>query len=550
MTLRTVAAFESEGNFAPYRVTAPTKLQFERMQDRLVHGENEFCDRYPELAGDYDLDSLLTEHPSALNVLSFEHDKYALAVSVGNIINEHLAGPKLSARDLTAVKSNADLWFERDHKYLDLVTISEQGCWELPKYIDHIKPNRARCPQPRVYSREHDDVRQQMGSAWMWDRVIGPLPDDKLPNGRRAFWPDHRCNNKACVYPRHVALGRPEANDAFTARMDMMEFYETWTSNQWARPSFGYPDGISDIVHESEVQVLSDRSVILPLAMSRRELEASVRELAGAPHLPDGGWTTDPGYHVLFGALKRGVDFDDVSGCWNARFDLNLLSPHKKTITHACGNQNCCNIRHMDIADEQKKYYLIQDGSFVTLPDGRLVNTETGEYLPPYWESWSLYWNWLKKYSGVPTPEQEVELEDEPDFEVLLSEVDFLHLWVHPLTGCWENERFYPRWSANGNQQNAYGFHRSGYGEFGRSTHRYLLYKYLESTGVTELPDLSMDADHRCNNRRCCNPLHMQFTGKDAHRKLTNDRIKHDDSLIRQRVARNFKLRYLGVRKR
>jgi len=108
------------------------------------------------------------------------------------MINTHLAGPKLSARDLTAVKSNADLWFERDHKYLDLVTISEQGCWELPKYIDHIKPNRARCPQPRVYSREHDDVRQQMGSAWMRDRVIGPLPDDKLPNGRRAFWPDHQ----------------------------------------------------------------------------------------------------------------------------------------------------------------------------------------------------------------------------------------------------------------------------------------------------------------------------------------------------------------------
>jgi hypothetical protein len=324
--------------------------------------------------------------------------------------------------------------------------------------------------------------------------------------------------------------------------MDAMEEYEYWTSHLWARPSFAYPDGLSEIVHESEVRVISDRSVILPVHMSRKEFEACTRVLMGAHHLPDGGYTTDPGYHVLFGALRRGVTFDDTSGCWNACFDLDQLAPHKKTITHACGNKQCVNIRHMDIAEDQKKYYQIQRESYITLPGGEIVNTHTGEMLPSYWESWMLYWNWLR-----PNSDSSGEGDDGADY--LLSETDFGHVWVHPLTGCWENERFYPRWSASGAQMNAYGFHRSSFGELGRSMHRYLLYKYMEYIGTPMEPDLAIDADHCCDNRRCCNPLHMQFTDKAAHNVITRRRLKNEPDEVARLVKSLTKLRKLGRRR-
>lgn len=546
MALRTESGVEQEGNYYPYRVHIPTAEHYTEMCDRLIHGEVAFNERYPSLCTDYELVEFLGEHPEALEFLAFDHSEGDLERFSMNVINELLAGPKQSLQDFIHLK-NRDIWHERDKAYLDKVVINDHGCWEMPKYVDHIKPNRARYPQPRTYSRAHGDVRQQMGAAWMWERIIGPIPDDKLPNGRRAFWPDHRCNNKSCVYPRHVVLGKPQANDAFTARMDMMSDYLDWMTQRWARPSFGYPEGLTDIVDASEVQVLSERSVMLPPRMSKREFDACVRALGSATHLPDGGYTTDPGYHVLMGAIKKGLDFDDATGCWIARFDLDILPPHRKTISHACGNNQCCNIRHMDIAESQKRYYEIPAEQFITLPDGYIVNTESGEKLPSYWDSWLLYWNWLKKYSASPSPAQELELADEPTCEEILSEADFSHIWVHPLSGCWENDHFYPRWTANGNQANAYGFHRSTYGEYGRSTHRYLLHKYLEYIGEPQEVDRSLDADHRCNNRRCCNPLHMQFTDKESHRRLTYGRSTTPNEIGRI-VAQRVRLRNLGRR--
>lgn len=545
-TIRTVSAFETEPNKAPFFVYAPTEQQFEAMNDRLEHGETAFREKYPELIDNYDLETFLCQFPDPEPFYTSIDRESAPELYVMNHVNERLAGPRISLRDFLALRS-MDIWHESDMSNLRTISINEWGCWEMPKYIDHIKPDRALYPQPRAYSVRHGDVRKQMGAAWMWERVIGALPPDSLKSGKRAFWGDHRCGNKACVYPRHIAMGRPEANDAFTARLDAMEEYNRWTSRLWARPSFAYPDGLDDIVHESEVRVLSDRAVLLPAHMSRKELDACVRTLSKAHHLPDGGYTTDPGYHVLLGAIKRGLDFDEHTGCWNARFDLDALPPHKRTISHACGNGQCVNIRHMDIAEDQRKFYQVQEYAFITLPDGRLVNTETGESLPPYWESWMLYWNWLKKYSGSPSPEQELELEQEEDHELVLSAIDFEHIWVHPLTGCWENERFYPRWTVNGSQANAYGFHRNAYGDLGRSTHRYLLYKYLEFKGESIEPDDTLDADHRCNNRRCCNPLHMQFTDRESHQQSTRRRTGYSDEIGR-RVSQLMALRKLGRR--
>jgi len=547
--IRQEAAHESLPRSGKNIVHAPTSEQYTAMLDRLVHGEEAFRDTYPELALDFDFDEYVIRHPEVPGLLNYylapgeEPERIST-----NIVRELLAGPKQSVRDFVELSSRTELWHERDIKWLQMVTISGNGCWEMPKYVDHIIPDRARYPQPVTYSSEHGDIRKQMGAAWMWDRVIGPLPLDKLPDGKRAFWPDHRCNNKACVYPRHTVLGKPEANDAFTARMETMRTYKDWTSRQWARPSFAYPDGLESIVHESEVLVLSDRAVILPVHMSKKELIECESILIGAPHLPDGGWTTDLGIHVLFGAIKRGLDFDEETGCWNARFNLDQLSPHKQTITHECGNNRCCNIRHMDITKDHKQYYSLQEESFVTEPDGRIINTNTGEYLPPYWQSWMLYWDWLKKYSGSPSAQQERELESENSPQELLTEIDFEHIWVHPLTGCWENQRFYPRWTASGAQQNAYGFHRS-FGEFGRSTHRYLLYKFYEAVGDKLEPDLAFDADHKCNNRRCCNPLHLEFEVKSEHRILTANRIKYGTyrvKVARTLIARNTRLRNLG----
>jgi hypothetical protein len=542
MTLRTLSAFEAEGNHSPYRIHAPTPEQYYQMNDRLVHGEVAVSNLYPELTRDYDLNVLAVTHPEIWDVFSFDIAVEGLPIYVPNIINEHLAGPKLSARDLLVLR-NRELWYEQDEKYLDQIRVNVDGCWEMPKYIDHIKPMRARYPQPRTYSSEHDDIRQQMGGAWMWDRVVGPLPTDKLPNDRRAFWPDHRCNNKACVYPRHLVLGTSYANDAFTARMDMMSTYEEWTSKQWARASYAYPDGIEGLLSSDEMIVLSDRAVLLPVSMSKKEFEACRKTLAQAHHLPDGGSTTDPGYHVLLGAMRRGLDFDSETGCWNARIDLDTIAPHKRTVTHACGNMQCVNIRHMDIAEDQKKYYMIQASSYVTLPSGEVVNTNTGELLPSYWESWTLYWEWLRAYS-----ETSQSSEDNAQKEYLLSATDFGHVWVHPLTGCWENERFYPRWSSSGAQMNAYGFHRSSFGALGRSMHRYLLYKYMEFIGQKMVPDLSFDADHRCDNRRCCNPLHMQFTDKVAHNEQTRRRQRHEQDDVAVYIAGLSKLRKLGRR--
>lgn len=552
MTLRTVSAFETEGNHPPFRVTAPTRLQFERMHDRLTHGEVAFCEKYPELATDYNFAEFFSSHPEICGVTSFYlQDIDDLPGVTMNVVNELLAGPKKSIRDYIEMIEKEELWHEGDHRWLRKVRINLDGCWEMPKYLDLIEPDRARYPQPNVYSKKHGKIMKQQGAAWMWDRVIGEIPSDELPSGKRAFWTNHRCNNKACVYPRHVALGRPEANDAFTNRMESMAEYEKWTSNLWARPSFGYPEGLGDIVHESEVEVLSDRAVILPVRMSRREFDACVNVLSKANHLPDGGWTTDPGYHVLFGALKRGVDFDKVTGCWNARIDLDTMSPHKKTVTHACGNTQCCNIRHMDIADSHKKYYLVQENSYVTLPDGQIVNTETGELLPPYWESWDLYWNCLKKYSGSPSLEHEIELANEPDFEPILTETDFAHIWVHPLTGCWENTRFYPRWLPNGAQQSAYGYNGQKKPILGKNAHRLLLYKHFEYIGDPQAIDEGLDADHKCNNRRCCNPLHMQFTERKAHMQMTRDRAKLVTAAaaeISKIVGQRIMLRNLGGR--
>jgi len=545
--IRQVSAHESLPRSGKNIVHAPTHEQYGSMLDRLTHGESVFSAVHPKLADDYDFEEYLLEHPGLLDLLSYDlaPGEEPARVSI-NAIRELLAGPKHSVRDLLELSKNPDIWHVSDVKLLNKIRVSGKGCWEIPKYVDHIEPNRARYSQPYAYSYVHREMRKQMGAAWMWERIIGPIPEDTLPDGKRAFRPDHRCNNKSCVYPRHTVLGRSEVNDAFTTRMEMMASYEGWTTSLWARPSFAYPDGLARIVHESEVEVLSDRSVILPVSMSRKEFDACTNTLTSAPHLPDGGWTTDPGYHVLFGAVKRGLIFDDVTGCWNAQFDLNLLSPHKKTIAHACGNAQCCNIRHMDITDSHKQYYMLQHELYITVPDGRIVNTATGEFLPPYWESWMLYWDWLKKYSGSPSVDHETELVAEKYPLELLSETDFEHIWVHPLTGCWENERFYPRWTANGVQQNAYGFHRSGYGELGRSTHRYLLYKYFESIGEKLTPNLTTDADHRCGNRRCCNPLHMQFVTKPEHSRVTADRSKYPKPNVRSKVARNIRLRNPG----
>jgi len=185
----------------------------------------------------------------------------------------------------------------------------------------------------------------------------------------------------------------------------------------------------------------------------------------------------------------------------------------------------------MDIRDDHKKYYELQPESYVTLPNGNIVNVMSGEILPSYWESWNLYWNWLREHSIGDGEEQ------------LLGEVDFSHIWVHPLTGCWENERFYPRWSSSGAQQNAYGFHRANYGEYGRSTHRYLLHKYLEHLGVEVVVDMEKEADHCCDNRRCCNPLHMQLRSKKEHSTHTYERRKQ----VSEQVRRLQKLRRLGM---
>lgn len=540
--IRTESAFEGEPNRAPYSVYTPTEEQYKLMNDRLMHGEMVFCEKYPELVDDYDFWEFIEDHPELKEYIGFEIGEVEPERISLNPINELLAGPKRSIHDFAMLLKRADIWHESDMAHIAKIKISEHGCWEMPKYIDHIQPDRARYPQPRAFSPRHGDIRKQMGAAWMWERLIGVLPDEVLESGKRAFWGDHRCNNKACVYPRHVAFGKPEANDAFTARMDAMEEYDYWTSHMWARPSFAYPDGLGDIVHESEVRVLSDRAVILPIHMSRKEFDECMRVLPGLHHLPDGGYTTDPGYHVLFGAIRRGLDFDEETGCWNTRFDLDGLAPHKKTVVHACGNQRCVNFRHMDIATDQKKYFQIQPESYITLPNGEIVNTNTGELLPSYWKSWMLYWNWLRANSN--TSDEEDDRRGQ-----LLSATDFGHVWVHPLTGCWENERFYPRWSKSGAQMNAYGFHRSSFGELGRSMHRYLLYKYMEHIGMPVEPDLAIDADHCCDNRRCCNPLHMQFTDKAAHNEQTRRRQRNEPDDVARLVKSLTKLRKLGRRR-
>lgn len=524
-------------------VHAPTEEQYDLMLDRIVHGETAVIDKYPELARDYDFDEYLVGHPELHDLLSIDiTDGEELSRYTVNPIREQLAGPKQSVRDFVELTSRPDLWTEGDEKWFKKIKIDDFGCWEMPKYDDQIKPDRARYPQPYVYSHEHGDMRHQMGAAWVWDRVVGPLPEDKLPDGKRAFWPDHRCNNKACVYPRHTVLGRPEANDAFTARMEMLSANELWTSRQWARPSFAYPDGLDEIVHESEVQVLSDRAVILPVNMSKKEFDACVSRLANAPKLPSGGWTTDPGYHVLYSAIQKGLDFDDQTGCWNARIDLDTIPPHKKTIVHACGNQTCCNIRHMDIPADHRKDFQLQPESYVTLEDGRIVNIDSGEILPSYWGSWMLYWNWLRAESHTGTEECDELAIDGKVF--LLSKSDFSHIWVHPLTGCWESEQFYPRWTASGGQQNSYGFHHKLYEKIGKTTHRYLLNKYRELMGLPMVLDQKIEADHRCDNKRCCNPLHLEFLVKAEHNKVTRERARRPKDEIAVYVGRLTRLRW------
>ena len=538
-SLRSMSASEGLPNRDPFRVTAPTAEQYRKMFDRLVHGEDLFTAVYPELKEDVDWASLMEEFKDSASRFINLPDAFPerrIRTSTGEL----LAGPLLAIRDLQVLR-NYNLWHERDLRYVDQICISDSGCWELPAYIDHKQPKRARYPQVRTYSTEHEDIRQQMGPAWMWQRILSDLPPDKLPSGKRMFWPDHRCLNKNCVYPRHLALGTPYANDAQTQRVEHMQTYSEWKTKQWARPSFAYPEGLQNIVHESEVFVLSDRSVILPVRMSKCELEATFSALKGKDTLPRGRFTTDPGYHVFKGAMTKGFDFDEKTGCWNARVDLDSISPHIRTIIHMCGNQNCCNIRHMDISDTQRMYYEVVDSDYVTLPDGRIVHTLTGEILPPYWESWRLFWEWLR-----PRSQYDLDYESPHDKEYILGFVDFSHLWVHPLTGCWENESFYPRWSANGAQQNAYGFHRKRYAELGRSTHRYLYMKYMEQRyGVDTDELLDKDVDHCCNNRRCCNPLHMQDISRREHMRLTFDRRGVNEGIAKV-VNQRQRLRRLG----
>jgi hypothetical protein len=461
-----------------------------------------------------------------------------------NEIHEWLPGLLTSAQDLWHVLQLSELWHDGDERHLEAIRIGAHGCWEMPFYDDTKQPRRYRYPQPRAYSERAEKKVQWQGAAWMWTRLIGEIPDVRTPSGKRALWTDHRCSNRACVYPRHIALGTIQANNAFTARLNTMRTYNSWQSERWARASYAFPDGIRDLVADCDVTLLSERSAITSIEISRMELEASVLALSGRSTMPRAGFTTDPGHHVLFAALKRGVDFDEVQGCWVARFDLNQLAPHKQTITHPCGDERCVNPRHMDITEGHKKYYDLNTDAYMTLPNGNIVNLETGEILPSYWESWNLYWNWLKKYSD-PLPEHEANEFTLDDTERLLSEVDFSHIWVHPLAGCWENERFYPRWGPNGNQQNGYGFHRATYGKLGRSTHRYLLYKYHNFIGKPVRVSLEKEADHCCNNRRCCNPLHLQFRDKKSHASKTQERIRMQRDDVAQKVARLAGLRKL-----
>ena len=220
-SLKTESAFEGMPNRHPYRVTAPTPEQYDKMFDRLTHGELVFSELYPELTALPSIKQIACDYPWALRKLEGVTPDDALC-TYRNTIGEELAGPLPSMRDLAVLSGIEGLWHEKDANYLEKIRITAQGCWVLPAYIDHKQPKRARYPQVRTYSPQHDDIRQQMGPAWMWQRILGDFPPDTLRDGRRAFWPDHRCLNKNCVYPRHLALGTPYANDAHTSRVEAM----------------------------------------------------------------------------------------------------------------------------------------------------------------------------------------------------------------------------------------------------------------------------------------------------------------------------------------
>ena len=498
----------------------PTRKQLEAIYDGQSSGEQLFADRWSDLKDQLDW---------------WQNDRM-----------ERLAGLRTSIRDYEYLRTQV-LWTDNDIKWLDKITIDyDTGCWELPYYKEKPGPmeNRARYPQPYAYDFESERSYKMMGARWMWQRVVGEIgtktleinPATNLEGKKPKLWVHHACENKGCVYPRHHHMGTRQFNDAERKQLEAIFEVRRLQENAWRRPSPGIPEGITDeMISKLNLQPAngSKRAVILPAEMSRIELEVLSSKLHSHKrnHLPD-DYTVDPAYHLAKACILSGeYTFDEVTGCFISKIVRNL--PQTDTcIPVGCGNLDCFNPRHMDIADKQSEYYELQPSDYITLVDKTIRHIDREDkVLPPYWVSWDLYMNWFKPKCVTFNPELG-DYESTGFFPITPAE--FTKSWVHPLTGCWESVHFYPRWD-KGIMSNGYGSNRGNKSPAGVSMHLRVLFEFMademidESGSNTrevweELTDLfsKLDCDHFCKNRRCFNPYHTFIESRKVHNHITH----------------------------
>ncbi|MBP9738122.1 hypothetical protein KBD20_00365 [Candidatus Saccharibacteria bacterium] len=214
--------------------------------------------------------------------------------------------------------------------------------------------------------------------------------------------------------------------------------------------------------------------------------------VGGADSEPE---TNDPAQLAIYFADRE----------WVPVLDEPTDLPH----LNICGTEGCYNTRHYNLDFGRDRSTELNPNWFSVSDDGG-VETIWGDQLASVEESLLLFTKFQRKhYPFIPYSES------------VLTAAGVAYVGFHPLTGCWES------WSYNRKPEGSKGGRFEGYGN---------LYVRFRAAGVDhETGEITNEKrrgnwlahrtmwwilgndfvsgtvlNHRCNYKRCCNPLHLE----------------------------------------